>query len=357
MRQIQKFKLERRSSTSIGMEVVAFLVAIGGSIIVSCVLIVTSGSNVGEVFLSIYKGAFGNKNAILETLVQATPLIFTGLAIVVAFKGRIWNIGVEGQFFAGAMMAAWVSMSLNQLPKPLLILLILAGSAAGGAIWGFVPGYLRTRFNANEIIVTVMLNYVILKLLSYLLSTVWKEPGEYYLMTRRFDETTFLPTFFNSRIHLGLFIALLLTIFVYVFLWRTPLGYEIRAIGVNQIASLYKGIKINRTIILAMMLSGAIAGLAGGTELCGLHHRLRLAISPGYGFTAILVALLGRLNPFGTLLASVFFGALINGATGMKIFTDVPVALVKSVQAIVLIFLLIAEAAARYRIRRVIEVE
>jgi general nucleoside transport system permease protein len=348
-----QLRFVKRTQISTWMEILSVVAAVALSILASALLIATSGANPNEALLALFNGAFGSREAILETIVQATPLIFTGLAVLVAFRGKVWNIGAEGQFWAGAIAATWVSLTFAGLPRLLLLGLILLVSATAGALWGLIPGVLKMRFGANVVIVTIMMNYLIQYLLSYLLSGVWRDPDQFYIQTQKFSAATNFPTFFESRIHLGLLVALAIAVVVYLLLWKTPLGYEIRAIGDNPVSSRYKGINVEMTIVVVMLISGAIAGLAGGSELSGLHHRLKLDISSGYGFTGILIALLGRLNPFGVILASIFFGGLVNGSTSMQIFTGVPVALVYVVQGIVLIFLLIAEVAIRYRLERV----
>jgi ABC-type uncharacterized transport system permease subunit len=192
------YKIVKRQKTSVFLEILAVVVAIVLSLLVSAGLIATSGANPWEAMGSLYRGAFGNRNAVLETIVQATPLIFTGLAMVISFRAKVFNIGAEGQFFAGAMAAAWISMNLPHLPRPLIICLIVLGSLLGGALWGFIPGFLKARFGSNEIIVTVMLNYVVQFVLSYLLGGIWRDPSQFFLQTIRFDNATHLPTFFGS---------------------------------------------------------------------------------------------------------------------------------------------------------------
>lgn len=353
MNPLAQWRIVRRTHVKFWMEPLSVVIAVVLSILCSAGLIASSGADPIAALKALFEGAFGSRDAFLETIVQATPLIFTGLAVLVAFRSKVWNIGAEGQFWAGAIAATWVSLYFDNLPRPLLLALIILVSLIAGAAWGFIPGLLKTRFNANVIIVTIMMNYLIQYLLSFLLSGVWRDPDQFYIQTQRFANSTFFPTFFNSRIHLGLFLGILIAALMYVLLWKTPLGYEIRAIGDNPVSSRYKGINIERTVVLVMIISGAIAGLAGGSELSGLHHRLKMDINAGYGFTGILIALLGRLNPFGVILAAVFFGALVNGSTSMQIFTGVPVALVYCVQGIVLIFLLISEVAIQYRVERV----
>ena len=349
--QIEKYEPQNWS------RIAAVFIALIFSLVVSALLIHTSGADVWGALGALYTGSFGSKNAFLETLVQATPIIYTGLAMVIVFRGRVWNIGAEGQFFAGALATALISMYFAHLPPILLISLILLASMLAGGFWGFIPGYLKAKLGISEIIVTIMMNYIMQSILSYLLGGPLQAEGDYFLQTPRFDATTYLPRFFNSRIHLGFLIALLLVGIIYILLWKTPLGYEIRAVGDNPTAARYKGINIQKIVIFLMVLSGAIAGLAGGTELSGLHHRLRLDISTGYGYTGILIALLGRLNPIGVIPAAIFFGALVNGSTAMQINFGVPVALVFLIQGVVIVFLLMADALTKYRFRRIHNVQ
>ncbi len=348
-----KLVIEKRDQTTPLSTFLGIVVAIIIACVISALLILTSGSDISVAISSLYRGAFGSMNAFKETLVQSTPLLMISLAIVVAFRGRVWNIGAEGQFFAGAIAAAWVSMNYADLPRPLLLFLILLAAAIAGGIWGILPGVLKAYWGVSEIIVTVMMNYIIKYVLSYLLSNAWTDVGDFFMQSPRFAESTWLPTFFNSRLHLGFFLALFLSVFIYILIDKTPFGYALRSIGDNPTAARYKGINIKLIVVLAMVISGAIAGLAGGAELNGLNHRLRLDISNNYGFTAILVALLGRLNPFGVIIASIAFGALVNGSTAMQIFADVPVALVFCVQGIVLFCVLAIEPLTYYQIRRV----
>ena len=349
----RSYRIAKRQGSSLLLDIAAIVLALLLSLVGTVVLIATYGASPAETLQALFKGAFGTRNAVLETLVQATPLMFTGLAVVVAFRGRMFNIGGEGQFWAGAVAAAWISMRYGSLPGPIAIPLIIAGAAAGGGLWGFIPGYLKAKFQVNEIIVTVMLNYAIMLFVSYLVSGPWREPNQYYLQTVRFETATDLPTFFGSRIHLGLFIAVLLAVSVYILLWKTPFGFDIRAIGDNPTSSRYRGVKVETMLVLIMVLSGALAGIAGAGELNGLHHRLKLDISNRFGFTGLLVAQLGKLHPLGVIFAAIFFGALVNGSTGMQIYTGVPVSLVYTVQGMVLVFLLASEALTRYRIVRV----
>ena len=346
------YQLEKRE-ISLGMKYVSILVAILVALLISAALIYTSGADVFGALLALFRGAFGSLNATLETLVQATPIMLTGLAMVIAFRGKVWNIGGEGQFFAGALATAWVCLNYPELPKTILYPMIILASLLGGAAWAFIPGLLKARFGISEIVVTVMMNYIMVGFTGYLLGGPWQAPNGHFLETARFKASTFLPTYFDSRIHLGFWMALVLVALLYLLLWKTPLGYEIRAVGENPVAAKYKGIKDGAVIIIIMLISGTIAGLAGGMELAGQAHRLRMDISTGYGYTGILIALLGRLNPLGVIPAAIFFGALVNGSTSMQINFNVPVPLVSTIQGVVLILLLVFDTAFRYRIRRV----
>lgn len=350
-----KLKIVRQDVRSPWIDFLAVLAALVLGLVIGAGIIHFSGSNVWKAYSALYQGAFGSARAVVQTFLQATPLIFTSLAVVVAFRGEVWNIGGEGQFLAGAMMATWVSMGISDLPQIILVPIIIAASMLGGAIWAGIAGYLRATYQANEIIVTVMLNYIIGFVLSYLLQNNWMDPNpnSSYPQSISLAPSTFLPTLFGTKLHSGIVLAVIFAVMIYLLIWKTPLGYEIRSIGINPVAAEYKGINFTRTIILTMLISGAMAGLGGGVEIAGVHHRLRLDISSGYGFTGILVAMMGQLNPFGALISAVFFGALLNGSYLMQIKCQVPYALANTIQGVVLFLLVVAFVIRHYRIRRI----
>ena len=348
-----RLKIVRLDIRNPWIDFAAVLAALVLGLLVGSVIIASSGISVVDAYGALFTGAFGSPKAIMQTILQATPLLFTSLAVVVAFRGEIWNIGGEGQFLAGAMMATWISIELANLPQSILVPIIIVASMMGGAVWAGIAGYLRAKFKANEIIVTVMLNYIIGFILSYILQNVWTDPKSSYPQSISLAPSTHFPALFGTKLHLGVILAVVVAVLIYFLLWKTPLGYEIRAIGVNPVASEYKGISVTRTIMLTMLISGAMAGLGGGTEIAGVHHRLRLDISAGYGFTGILVAMMGQLHPFGALISAVFFGALKNGSYLMQIKYQVPVALVHTIQGVILFFLVVAFVVRYYRIRRV----
>jgi general nucleoside transport system permease protein len=347
------FRLEKRIEPSPLWQFLSVLVALLIAAAVSAALIAVAGINPIQAFRALIKGSVGSRSDLAETIVQATPLILTGLAVTVAFRGRLWNIGAEGQFFAGAMAAYWVSATWPNLPKVPMALLVFSAAMIAGAIWAGIPALLKARFGANEVIVTVMMNFVMSSLLSYLLSGPWQDPNSSYLQTAKIpataDYSRLIP---GTRIHLGLGIAVVAAVAVWFLLWKTTLGYEIRAYGINALASKHKGIPPMRIILLTLAISGAIAGLAGAGEVTGIHGRLRLDISTGYGFTGIIVALLGRLHPAGVILAAFIMGALLNGSLTMQITTGVPIAMAFLIRGVVLVALLAIEVLAEYRIRR-----
>jgi len=349
------YRIDKRKDVGFLLSAVSLLISVVVSLAVTAGVIYLSGADAQVVLFAIARGSFGSMSAIIDTLIKSTPIMLTGLATIIAFRARVWNIGQEGQLFAGAMAATFVILSFPnlQLPAVLYIPLLMIVAMIGGALWGGIPGYLRSRFNVNEIIVTVMLNYVILYLMTYLLNGAWQEPGSYYYNTIKFPESTWLPLLFGTRLHLGFPVALLLAGLVYFLMWKMKLGFEIRATGDNPVTARYKGININRISLVVMLLSGALAGLSGGIEVLGIHHKLIYGFSSSFGFTGILIALLGRMHPLGVVVAAVFFGALHNGASAMQIYSDVPRSLVSLIMGLIIIMMLLWEAVFTYRVRRV----
>lgn len=347
-------RLERRDVTEWRLQLAAAVLALLASAVILALLFRLAGADPSQAFGALLKGAFGTRRAALETLVKATPLILTALAFAVGFHAKLWNIGAEGQLFAGAIMAYWATTLFTGAGLPWGVLLLAIGAMAflGGALLGGLSGLLRARYQVNEIITTVMLNYLVSYLLSFLLlDGPWSEPNSVYQQTPRLDRSVWLPVVVTqSRLHAGFLMALGAALAVYILITRTALGLEIRAIGGNPVTARLKGIKLGRTMVMAMLISGGLAGLAGLTEVFGVHHRLRADVSLGYGYTGIIVAMLGNNHPAGIVLAAVLFGALVNGALRMQIATGVPTALSYVVQALILLMFLIATVAVRWRL-------
>lgn len=352
-----RLKIERRvnpkASWTFSMYILATVVGLG----LTALLLLTSGADVIKAFSALFNGAFGSQKAILATLAKSTPLILTGLATVVAFRAQVWSIGQEGQVYSGAMGAYFGCLIFAGLPAWLYISLVVLSGMIGGALLGGLAAYLKDRFDVNEIISTVMMNYLIVFLLSYLLGGgPWTEVSTtvVYQQTGPVPSASELPHILgSSKLHLGFILALVSAVICYILLEKTPLGYEIRAMGFNPIALAYRGTNIGRTVILVMAISGAIAGLAGVSEIFGTSHRLRADTLYGLGYTGIIIGMIGGLRPLGTVVAGIVFGGLASGALYMKLLAQVPAALVPAMQGILLLTFLCAGVAARYKLVRV----
>lgn len=294
-------------------------------------------------------------NPFLESLVASTPFIFAGLGVALGFRAGVFNVGAEGQIFIGAITATYAGYAITGLPAIIHIPVALLAGALGGGLWGFIPGWLKAKTGGHEVINTIMLNYVAFRLSEWLLSGPMMRPNSFNPISPNIQPTAELPRFFASpiRFHLGFFIALGMAWLVYWFLFKTTWGFDLRTVGANPNAAKYAGMKVPRNIILAMTLSGALAGLAGATEVLGVNHNLAMAFSSGYGFDAIALALLGGNHPAGVVLAALLFGTLRNGATRMQIVSGIPIDIVSVLQAIILA-LIAAPAIIRtiYRLRK-----
>lgn len=323
----------------------------------SALLLATSGADVIGAFSALLDGAFGSWNATVASLAKATPLILTGLATVIAFRAQIWSIGQEGQVYAGAMGAYAGYLLLAGSPPVLLVSGIVLCGMLGGAVLGALAAILKDRFEVNEIISTVMMNYLIVFLLSWLIGGgPWTEVSDsvVYQQSPSIPEAAHLPALFGSaKLHLGFVFALVAAVLCWVLLEKTPQGYEIRALGFNPVALAYRGTDIGRTILLVMVLSGAVAGLAGVSEIFGTSHRLRSDTLFNLGYTGILIGMIGGLRPLGTVIAGIVFGGLSSGALYMTLLAKVPGALVSAMEGILMLTFLCAGVAARYRLSRV----
>lgn len=352
---LSEWRLERRAEPQPLARFIGLAAALAGAVCVCSLLFVAAGANPVTAFATLMQGSFGSLRATGETLVKATPLIFTGLSACVAFRARLWNIGAEGQVFAGAMCAFWLQHHLGGLSAGIQIPVILIGGVLGGGLYAGLAGVLKTRFAVDEVISTVMLNYIIAFVLSLLLLRgPWSEAGAFFEQTAKVDQGAIFPVLISgTRLHAGFLLAIVAAVLVHVLLTRTPLGYEIKAAGSNIRALDVQGTNTRRLILVVLLVSGALAGLAGITEVYGVHYRLKAGAIAGYGYSGIIVAILGQLHPLGVVIASVLFGALLNGATLMQIKTGVPSALIYAIQAILLLFFLAGWAACNFRLRRV----
>jgi general nucleoside transport system permease protein len=359
MMRLLKIKLVRVEETNIWVDISAVILALLAAMLISGLLIKIAGAYPIEGLINLIKGGFGGKRQILETLLKSTPLMLTGLATVVAFRGKIWSIGQEGQLFAGAMMSYWLATHLGGLPRFMILFLVILAGFMGGALLGSISGIMKAYFNVDIIISTVLLNFITNDVILMLLYSpnYWMDPTQFYPRSAAIPEIAQFPLLFEGyRIHLGVVIAILAAFLVNWMFKKTPLGYDIRALGANLTAARFRGINVRRILIITMIISGGLAGLAGTGEVFGIHHRLQMEISLGYGYTGIIVAVLAELNPLATILTAFFFGGLINGSIKLVTSMGIPTALIYAMQAIILLFILAARVFTRYRIRRVLDV-
>ena len=322
------------------------LLAVLTAVVLGGIVIAVVGGNPFMAYIGLVQGSFGSIKALSETAVWATPYIFAGLAVAVAFKGGLFNIGAEGQLALGAVVAALIGYALPgwlgfDLPAIIHIPLAVLLGALAGALWAAIPGALKAYTGGHEVINTIMMNYIAFRLVDWLLKFPMKDPNEFTPKTPWILETAKLPRFFDTpiRFHLGFFIAILMAVVVYLLLFKTTWGFELRMVGSNPNAARYAGVKITKTTVLAMVLSSALAGMAGANEVLGINYRLLPAFSSGYGFDSIALALLGKTHPLGVILSSLLFGFLRNGARSMQLAVGVPIDIVSILQALILAFI------------------
>jgi general nucleoside transport system permease protein len=315
-------------------------------------VVIALGASPATVFVALAEGAFGNWLACADTLVKATPLLFCGLAVAIAFEGALWNIGADGQLLIGALAAGACGPRLDGWPHPAAILVMLAAGVAGGALWGGLAGWLRARRDVNEVIGTIMLNFTAAQLLGWAVHGPLMEPGRAFPKSAPISASAELVRYLPpSRLNLGMLLAALLAIACYVFLFHTAVGFELRAMGRNRRAAAWFGIPAARLTVVTMAMSGALAGLGGAVHVAAITHRLYEKLSPGWGYEAIAVALVARLNPLAIIPTAIFFGALDSGAQAMQRTAGVSPVLVQVIQALVIILLLAFDSPA-LRIRR-----
>ncbi|RJP47483.1 MAG: ABC transporter permease [Anaerolineaceae bacterium] len=274
-----------------------------------------------------------------ESLVTATPYIFAGLAVAIGFRCGLFNIGAEGQFFIGALGAAYVGYSIEGLPWFIHLPLAILGGGVAGAIWGAIPGYLKAKFGAHEVVNTIMMNWIAFRLSDWLLTGPMMSSG-FRPVTPNIQKAAELPRFFSEplRFNWGFVLALVMAYLVYWFLFKTTLGFEIRSVGANPDGSKYAGMSVVRNFVLVMVLSGGLAGLAGAAQVLGVDHWVGQGFSAGYGFDAIALALLGKSHPLGVVLAAIVFGILRSGATRMQSMAGIPIDIISIIQGLVVIF-------------------
>jgi ABC-type uncharacterized transport system permease subunit len=327
--------------------VLHFLLPLAGVLValaIGMIMLIVLGANPVSAYAAMINGAVGSVSGITQSLVKATPLLLVGLGICIAFRANVINIGGEGQIIIGALVATWLPLTFNASPGWLMIPVTLMAGFLGGAAWGFVPGILKARLQVNEILSTIMMNSIAQQLMNLLIRGPLMDPagiaaGTYLAQSARLPQQDWLPRLVpQTLLHAGAILALVLAIVVYFFLWRTTIGYRIRAVGLNPDASRYSGINVPFYQALSMTLAGGFAGLAGAIEVMGVQHRLLDGITSGYGFTGIVAALLGSLHPLGLIPASILFGGLLVGANEMQRAVQVPSALINAILGLIVLF-------------------
>ncbi len=353
LRDVSRIRLERRLERS---RAAAFAIPLLSLILASVfggILLTLAGANPFETYRAMLVGAFGSRYAISETFVKAIPLMLAGLGVSIAFRMLFWNIGAEGQLAMGAFAAAGTALFIvPHIPPGLALPLVIVAGFVAGAAWGIIPALLKAWVGVNEIITTLMMNYIAILWIEYLFYGPWKDPQGYgFPGTAEFPAVAWLPRLANTRVHLGLLIAIVAAAFIWLVLSRTKWGYEIRVIGENPVAARYAGISTARNIILVMLLSAGLAGLAGMAEVAGVSHRLQKGVTVGYGYTAIIVAWLAKLNPWAVLVVAFLLAGLLVGGDQIQITMGLPASMALVLQGIILFLVLGGEILTQYRIR------
>ena len=344
--------LERRDHPSRWASIAVPAVSIAGAFIAGAGVLWFAGVDPLAAYAEVLSQAFGSGFGLAETVVKAIPLIFTGLAVLLPARMKLWNIGAEGQLQLGAIGAAWIALWTPLGHSPVAVPAMLIGGMAAGAAWCLLPGALRAWLSVNETITTLLMNYVALLLVDHLIYGPWKDPASRgFPLSAPFPPSAHLPALIpGTRVHLGLALALLAAAAVAVGLIRTRWGFAVRVIGDNPEAARYAGISLVRHTLIVMGIAGALAGLAGVGEASAIAGRLQRGLSPGYGYTAIIVAWLAHLNPLAVVAVALLMGGLFVGGDALQISFGLPIAIVNLLQGLIFFFVLGGEALAGYRV-------
>jgi ABC-type uncharacterized transport system permease subunit len=342
---------EKRSATSKTVLVVVPFVSFLVSLLLAAIILGISKADPLRTYAAMFSGAFGTWSNFTETLVKAIPLMLTGLGVSIAFRMRFWNIGAEGQLTLGGVAGAWVALNwAPALPPPLVLPAVLAAGMLGGALWAGIPALLSAYVKVDETLTTLMLNYVAILFSEHLYYGPWRDPKGYgFPGTAIFPESAWLPRL-AGRAHLGLVFALVLAVFLWLLLNRTRFGFEIKIIGHNRTSARYQGINIRATIVLALLISGALSGLAGVCEVAGISRRLQQGLSIGYGYTAIIVAWMAQLNPLATIPVALLMAALLVGGDQVQMIMGLPSAMGLVIQGLILFPLLAGSLFSEFRL-------
>lgn len=344
---------ELREHAPLWLVVSAPVLAVAASLLLCSVLILWTGEPVGRAYGLLLNGAFGSTFAVAETLTRATPLILTGLAAAVAFRAKFWNIGAEGQLYAGALAATWIGTGMIALPPALMIPLLFVGGAVAGGVALLLPVLLKVRLKVDEVVTTLLLNFVILLLVNYLLEGPWKDPMSLgWPQAAPIVDAGVLPVLLTkSRLHLGLLVGLAAAVLVWAAMRWSIWGYEIRAVGLNPRAAAFAGIPVDLTMLRVALISGGLAGMAGVGEVAGLKGYLTLDLSPGFGYAGIAVAMLASLHPLGVVLSAVFLAGIYVGADSMSRAVNIPTYIADVLVASSVLAVLVSLMLVRFRVK------
>jgi len=328
------------------------IIAVVITFTLTAALVILAKANPLEAYYYFLIAPLSSRVSAIEVLVKSTPLLLTGAAVTFAFSAGYWNIGAEGQLYAGAIAAAWLGTVLGNVPALIALPVMVLGGFAAGMLWALPPALLKVKLAVDEVVTTLLLNTVILFVVSYLLNGPWRDPVSGWPQSPEIANSAMLPKLIpQARLHLGFVIGLLVIVALWFILSRTSLGLKMRATGLGMEAARFAGVNVNRTVLTAALISGGIAGMAGVSEVAGIHFHLIDAISPGYGYTGIIIAMLGGLNPFGVGVAALFIGLLSTGGQTVSRALGVPAYLGDVVQAVLLLVTLGAFLLQNYRIR------
>lgn len=346
-------RIEPRESVSLAMKGIAPLMAVGAAMLVCSALLVWAGASPTQGWVLMISGALGSKFALSETLTRATPLILTGLAAAVAFRAKLWNIGGEGQFYMGAVVATWLGTGPFAMPPYLMIPYLFLAGAMGGGLLLLLPTLLKTRLQVDEVVTTLLLNFIVILFVNWLVFGPWKDPMAMgWPQAAPVVDQALLPQVLDkTRLHLGFFIALFCAVGVWWFMRATTWGFEIRAVGASPRASAFAGMPVAAVTVRTALLSGGLAAMAGVAELCGVKGYLTLDLSPGFGYSGIVVAMLAALHPLGVVASALFVAVIQIGADSMSRSINISSYIADVTTSVCLLAVLVAMFLTRYRIR------
>ena len=322
------------------------VVALIAAIFVSGIVLVIFNYDVGLSFRAMIDASFKNVRTVGNLMNNTCPLLFCGLSVAISYRSSVFNIGAEGQFIAGTIASCWIGIAFADLPGGLLLVLMLLGGMIAGALWAYIPGMLKARYNINEVITTIMFNYIALQLIGCLTRTILRDKTQADPQSYKIPVSSWLSYLLpGTKMNSGVVIGVVVAIVIYIILFKTPYGFDVRAVGYNKVASMYCGIKVKSVTIKTMMLAGALAGLGGAIEVCGSSHYIFEKISNNFGYTGIAISVLANNNPIGVIFSSLLFGFLKTGSSTMQRIVNASAQFTTVIQGIVILFIAISASA------------